>query len=163
LIWNEFPESTYTFTGKPANLAGLDRRLSGETIIHSNNRLYFPSGIQGNLNFQGETLTLRADNAEIIGDDVNSEFFNTSIKELRLKGRVECSAQAYRFSSKETQISLKNNRIERIIAFGGTRLHGSLGSGMGDTLELVFQPGENQPVVSWTGKVRGKVEVPFEQ
>jgi len=164
LVWSENPEFIYTFTGHPAVLIGLDRRLSGEKIIHTSNQLQFPSGIQGNFNFNGETFSVKADKAEIIGDEnIGSGRSVTSIKELRLSGRVECVGQNYNFSSREARITLDNNRLRRITATGGVSLYGSLGSGFGDDFELIFEEGKNQPIVNWSGRVRGRIEVPLER
>ena len=160
LVWDEIPESVYTFIGHPAVLIGLDRRLSGEKIIHMSNQLQFPSGIQGSLNFNGETFILKADRAEIIGDDnTGSSRAAISIREVRLVGRVECAGQNYKFSSKEARIAFDKNRLRQITAKGGVSLHGSLGNGFGDTFELIFEEGKNQPVVNWSGRVRGNIEV----
>jgi hypothetical protein len=159
LVWDERPEPNYTFIGNPAVLTGLDRRFSGERIVHSNNQLQFPSGIRGSFNFQGETFTLRAANAEMIGNSPVAGSGNATIKEVRLTGNVECSAQSYRFSSKETVILFDGNRLKRITAKGGASLQGSLGSGFGDVLELSFEQGKSLPLLTWTGQVRGVVEV----
>jgi hypothetical protein len=161
LVWDERPEPTYTFMGHPAVLTGLDRRFSGEKIVHSNNQLQFPSGIRGSLNFQGETFTLRAGNAEIIGNSPTAGRTGASVKEVRLMGSVECSTQSYRFSAKEANIVFDGSQIKRITARGGTSLQGSLGSGFGDVLELAFEPGKSQPRATWSGQVRGEVEVPL--
>ena len=156
LIWNESPESIYTFTGNPAVLTGLERRLSGEKIIRKNNQLQFPLGIQGSLNIQGETFGLRADRAEVVGNDnINS------IKEAHLIGRVECLTETYRFSAQEAIITFDNNRISKIIAKGEASLQGSLGSGVGEFLELNFEQGKSRPRINWSGQVRGKIEAPF--
>ncbi|MDR0498700.1 MAG: hypothetical protein LBH03_03050 [Holophagales bacterium] len=164
LIWNEFPESVYTFTGKPTVLIGLDRRLAGEKIVHIGNQLQFPSGIQGSFNFQGETFTLKADNAIFVGDEnIVSGASAKSIKEVRLMGSVEYSAKSYKFSSKEAIITLENNRLKQITAKGGVSLQGNLGSGIGDILELTFEQGRNQPFINWSGRARGKVEVYFDR
>ena len=164
LIWYEKPEPVYIFTGNPVVITGLDRRFSGEKIIHTGNQLQFPSGIHGNFNFRGETFTLRADSAEIIGNEnIGSGGTNVPIKEVRLIGRVECSAQSYRFSSKEATIVFDGNRPRQITARGDASLHGSLGSGFGDTFELTFEQGRSQPLISWFGRVRGKVEVSLDR
>jgi hypothetical protein len=159
LVWDETPEPTYTFMGNPAVLTGLDRRFSGEKIVHSNNQLQFPSGIRGSFNYQGETFTLRAANAEITGNSPAAGRTGASIKEVLLTGSVECLAQSYRFSSKEAVIFFDGNQLKRITAKGGTSLQGSLGSGFGDVLELTFEQGKSQPLVTWSGQVRGEVEV----
>jgi hypothetical protein len=164
LVWDESPEPVYTFTGKPAVLIGLERRLSGEKIIRKNNQLQFPQGIQGSLNMQGETLTLRADRADIIGgDNMGSSVSGISIKEARLAGRVECLTENYRFSAQEAIITFDNNQPSKIIAKGKTSLQGSLGSGVGEYLELTFEKGKKQPHINWSGQVRGKFEAPFDK
>ncbi|MDR2697300.1 MAG: hypothetical protein LBB40_02360 [Holophagales bacterium] len=164
LIWDESPEPVYTFTGNPTVLVGIDRRLAGEKIVHKNNQLQFPNGVQGSLNFQGETFTLKADNAVIIGNEnIAPGTSATLVREVRLTGRVECSAQGYRFSSKEANIIFENNRPKQITAKGDASLHGSLGSGSGDILELTFEQGKSKPLINWSGRVRGKTEVPFER
>jgi hypothetical protein len=164
LIWDESPEPVYTFIGTPAVLVGLDRRLAGEKIVHKSNQLQFPNGVQGSLNFQGETFTLKADNAVIIGNDnIGSGRSAVSVKEVRLAGRVECSAESYRFSSEEAIITFQNNRLKQITAKRSASLQGSLGSGIGDIMELTFEQGTSKPIISWSGRVRGKAEVPFER
>jgi hypothetical protein len=159
----ESQEPTYTFTGRPAVLVGFDRRLQGAKIIRRGHLLLFPNGFQGHLNYRGETMTLRADTAEISSP---SDLIGTGheIKEARLSGRVEGSAQGVKFSSKEATITFDSgNQPRLIVAKGGTALHGSLGSGFGETLELAFEPGKSQPTLSWTGHVRGKIEVDLER
>jgi hypothetical protein len=163
LVWDEAPAPAYTFTGNPAVLASLDRRFSGERIVYSNDRLQFPAGIRGSLNFQGETFTLRAANAEMIGSGPASGKGGVSIGEVRLTGSVECSGQGYRFSSKEAIILFDGDQLKRITAKGGASLQGSLGAGSGDTLELTFVQGKSQPQVTWTGQVRGVVEVSLDR
>jgi hypothetical protein len=165
LVWNERPEPVSIFTGNPAVLTGIAHRFAGEKIIHTGDKLQFTSGIQGNINYQGETFTIRADNAEVLGKS-NGNGSNASVgrsgislREIRLRGRVECSAQNYRFSSREATIAFENNRPVKIMAKGRTLLQGSLGSGSGESMELVFEQGNNQPKVSWSGQVRGEIEV----
>jgi hypothetical protein len=159
LVWAGGAAPSYIFTGSPAVFCGGGHRLSGQKIVRSGNQLQFSSGIQGNITFQGEVFTLRADRAEIIQGDNTAQ--GASIKEVRLLGRVECSAKTYRFASKEATIAFENNQPRRIIASGGTSLQGSLGGGTGEAIELVFEQGSNQPSINWSGQVRGKVEVPF--
>jgi lipopolysaccharide export system protein LptA len=160
LVWSDRPLPSYIFTGNPVVLSGDAHRLSGKIIIHSNNQLQFTSGIQGNITFQGEMFTLRADNAVIIRDDnIAPEGTEVLIKEVRLVGRVECSAKSYRFSSKEASITFENNQPRRILASGGTSLQGSLGSGVGDSIELIFEQGSDHPNINWSGQVRGKIGV----
>ena len=164
LIWDDSPEPVYTFTGNPAVLVGLDRRLAGEKIVHKSNQLQFPNGVQGSMNFQGETFTLKADNAVIIGNDTNASDKSAAlVKEVRLMGRVECSAQSYRFFSEEAIIKFDNNRPKQIMAKRGVSLQGGLGSGIGDILELTFEQGKSKPIINWSGRVRGKAEVAFER
>jgi len=163
LVWDEMPEPTYTFAGNPAVMMGLDRRFAGEKIVYSSNQLQFPQGIRGSFSFQGDTFSLRAAKAGIIGNDTASGKMGASIKEVRLLGGVECSAQRYRFSSKEAIIAFDGNQLKRITAKGGASLHGSMGDGTGDVLELTFEPGRSQPLVTWSGQVRGNVEVPLDR
>jgi len=160
MIWDDSPEPVYTFIGTPAVLVGIDRRLAGEKIVHKNNQLQFPNGVQGSMNFQGETFTLKADNAVIIGSESNvSGRAGTLVKEVRLLGRVECSAQSFRFSSEEAIITFENNRPKQITAKRYASLQGSLGNGVGDVLELKFEQGKSKPLINWTGRVRGKADV----
>jgi hypothetical protein len=160
LVWAGGEAPSYIFTGSPSVFTGAGHRLSGQKIVHSGDKLQFPSGIQGTITFQGETFTLRADRAEITqGGDAASR--GVSIEEVRLRGRVECSAKSYRFASREATITFENNQPKRILASGGTSLQGSLGGGAGDSIEIVFEQGSAQPSINWLGQVRGKVDVPL--
>ena len=165
LTWDGAIEPTYTFIGKPVVLFGLGRRLTGEKIIQKGNRLIFSSGIQGNITFQGEAFTLRADRAEMIGpENAAPKVARTAdfrLTEVKLSGRVECSGQGYRFSSREALITFDGNRPAKIVAKGEATLQGSVGSGSGETMELIFQRGETMPRIQWAGSVRGKHEVPI--
>jgi len=163
MVWEEKPDPAYTFTGNPAILTNTERRLSGDVIFQTGNQLIFPSGIQGSITFKGETFTLRADRAEIIGDGTSQGTHSISLSEIRLSGRVECSAPDYRFSSRDASIKFDGDRPRHIEAKGGISLQGSLGSGFGDTLELFFENGWRQPNINWSGGVRGKVEVSIDR
>jgi len=165
LTWDGADEPTYIFLGKPVVLFGLGRRLTGEKIVQKGNSLLFPSGMQGNIAFQGEAFTLRADRVEIIGPPNAAPRVTKSadfrLSEIKLFGRVECSGQGYRFSSREALITFDGNRPAKVVAKGDATLQGNAGSGSGDTMELIFQRGETMPRVQWAGNVRGNHEVPI--
>ena len=159
LTWTEKPDSVYTLTGNPATMAGPGRRLSGNVISRYDDQLQFPSGIQGSITFRGETFTLSANRAEIIRNNAYPAERGISLSEIRLSGRVECSAPGYRFSSREVRIVFEDDRPRQLTASGGISLQGSIGSGFGDTIELVFDQGWGQPRINWSGRVQGNAEV----
>jgi hypothetical protein len=165
LTWDGVIDPTYTFIGKPAVLFGLGRKLTGERLIHKGNSLIFPSGMRGNISFMGEAISLRADRAEIIGAEnaapQDTRAADLQLTEIRLYGRVECSGQTYRFSSREALIAFEGNRPTRVLARGETAFYGNVGSGAGETLELIFERGRSMPRIRWDGRVRGEYEVPI--
>jgi hypothetical protein len=121
--------------------------------------------VQGNITFQGEAFSLRADRAEMVGTEKDgakgSQAADLRLTEIALYGRVECSGQGYRFSSNEALIVFDGNRPTRVLAKGRAALQGSAGSGVGDALEILFEPGKAMPRIQWVGGVRGKHEVPL--
>ncbi|MCL1892820.1 MAG: hypothetical protein FWG02_01115 [Holophagaceae bacterium] len=162
LVWSENPNPSYVFSGNPAVLTGMGRRISGEKIIQSETQLEFPNGIQGSITFKGDTFTLRADRAIFQGKkNSNNAGPGISLTEITLSGGVECSAPSYRLSSKTASLKFDNDRMVLITATGGIIFDGSLGSGVGDTLELIFDDDSKPPQIKFSGSVQGKIDVPI--
>ncbi len=138
LVWEE---ALWTLTGHPATWSRLRERLSGPRIIRRDEVVTFPEGLSGALAAADGDLFLRAERGQ-------SEAAN-----ITLSGGVECQGQGWRLVADTVIVTMGPERTVKLVhAQGAVTLHGQLGEGQGEALDL--EPGPK--TVRWQGRVRGK-------
>ncbi|MCE1229161.1 MAG: LPS export ABC transporter periplasmic protein LptC [Firmicutes bacterium] len=147
LLWEA---DAWTITGRLATWTRLRERLSGARIVRKGDRISFPDGIAGALAAMDGDFKVRADRAEYQGDEV------------RLEGRVEVIAEerggGWRLRADRISVRLGQGRtVKQISANGAVTLHGRLGEGRGESLDMDLNPAA--PKVQWQGRVKGLAEV----
>ncbi|MBI1752456.1 MAG: hypothetical protein HY014_06630 [Acidobacteria bacterium] len=138
LVWEE---AVWTLTGRPAAWNRLRERLSGPRILRRGDLVTFPEGLNGTLAAADGDLFLRAERGQ------------SEAQKITLSGGVECQGQGWRLSADTVAVTLAPDRTVKLVqARGAVTLHGRLGEGQGEALEL--EPGLQ--AARWQGHVRGK-------
>ena len=141
LIWEE---ATWTLIGRPATWNGLRERLSGPKLVQHADVIQFPDGVGGSFSAPGGDVVIRADRGD------------KKAAVTTLLGRVDCQGQDWRLQADRMTVLLgPDNQVKTIIAKGMVSLHGKIGEGRGEYLELDLM---NQ-VARWQGRVQGSAEV----
>jgi hypothetical protein len=138
LVWED---ALWTLTGRPAAWNRLRERLSGPRIIRKGEVVTFPEGLSGALAAADGDLFLRAERGQ------------SDREKITLSGGVECQGQGWRLVADTVIVTMGPERaVKQVHAEGAVMLHGKLGEGQGEALDL-------EPVaqiVRWQGRVRGK-------
>jgi hypothetical protein len=138
LVWEE---ALWTLTGRPATWSRLRERLSGPRITRRGEVVVFPEGLSGTLSAADGDLFLRAERGQ------------SDNEKITLSGGVECQGQGWRLLADNVVVTMGPARTVKLVhAQGAVMLHGQLGEGQGEALDL--EPALQ--TVRWQGRVRGK-------
>ena len=141
LVWEN---AQMTLTGRPATWSRTRQRLTGATLVRSQDEVRFPDGIAGALGAPEGDILLRAERGQ------------AKDRLIDLDGRVECQGQAGRLQADHISVTLgPGNVVKLMTATGAVILRGRMGEGRGDALDL-------DPVhqtANWHGGVKALSEV----
>jgi hypothetical protein len=141
LVWEN---AQWILAGRPATWTRPRQRLSGPRVVRREEGVHFTAGVAGALAAPEGDLTLRADQGRALKTQV------------LLEGRVECAGQGWRLQADRISVTLgPGNMVRKVFADGSVVLHGRMGEGRGDSLEM--DPSRNS--AAWKGRVKALTEV----